>query len=80
MRRQRKCDIEAGMRPVSNKNESLMIDKFSRFIMKFTIVFMLATVFIAYLKVISRSSNLMDDYQDFDVGYVTTDSPLLGNF
>ena len=80
MRRQRKCDIEAGMRPVTNKNESLTIDKFSRFIKKFTMVFMLATVFIAYLNVISRNANLMDDYQDFDVGYVTTDPSLLGNF
>ena len=68
------------MRPVTNKNESLTIDKFSRFIKKFTMVFMLATVFIAYLNVISRNANLMDDYQDFDVGYVTTYSPLLGNF
>ena len=68
------------MRPVTNKNESLTIDKFSRFIKKFTMVFMLATVFIAYLNVISRNANLMDDYQDFDVGYVTTDPSLLGNF
>ena len=68
------------MRPVTNKNESLTNDKFSRFIKKFTMVFMLAIVFIAYLNVISRKANLMDDYQDFDVGYVTTDPSLLGNF
>ena len=43
-------------------------------------VFMLAIVFIAYLNVISRNANLMDDYQAFDVGYVTTDPSLLGNF
>ena len=67
------------MRPVSKENESLMINKFSRFLLKFTMAFMVATVFIAYLKVISRNSNLTDGYQDFDVGYVT-DSPLLGNF
>ena len=68
------------MRPVTNKNESLTIDKFSRFIKKFTMVFMLAIVFITYLNVVSRNANLMDDYQDFDVSYVTTDPPLLGNF
>ena len=78
-KRQWKYDIEAGMRPVSKENESLMIKKFSRFLLKFTMAFMVATVFIAYLKVISRNSNLTDGYQDFDVGYVT-DSPLLGNF
>ena len=67
------------MRPVSNKNESLMLKKFSRFLLKFTMAFMVATVFIAYLKVISRSYNIMYGYQGFNVGYVT-DSPLLGKF
>ena len=72
-------DIEGGTKPRSNKKERSINQKCSEFILKVTLTCIVMSVFIAYFVAISRSSNLIGNFQEFDVANVTN-SPLLGSF
>ena len=72
-------DIEGGTKPRSNKKERSINQKCSEFMLKATLTCIVMAVFIAYFVAISRSSNLIGNFQEFDVANVTN-SPLLGSF
>ena len=72
-------DIEGGTKPQSNKKERSINQKCSEFILKVTLTCIVMFVFMAYFMAISRSSNLIGNFQEFDVANVTN-SPLLGSF
>ena len=70
-------DIEGGTKPRSNKKERSINQKCSEFMLKVTLTCIVMAVFIAYFVAISRSSNLIGNFQEFDVAIVTN-SPLFG--
>ena len=72
-------DIEGGTKPRSNKKERSINQKCSEFILKVFLTSIVMAVFIAYFVAISRSSNPIGNFQEFDVANVTN-SPLLGSF
>ena len=72
-----KYDIEAGTKPRSNKSEDSINHKCSKCILKVTLTFIVVFIYIGYFVAISRSSNLIGNFQDFDVANVTN-SPLSG--
>ena len=72
-------DIETGTKPKSNKTVLSTNKKCSILMIKVALASFVVAVFIAYFMAISRNSNLIGNFQEFDVAIVTN-SPLMGNF
>ena len=79
MQNQTKFDIETGTKLKLNKNENTTSKKCSKLIVNVTLTFMVMAVFIGYFLAISRNSNIIGSFQEFDIANVTK-SPIFGNY
>ena len=75
MKKKATGDIEAVTKPKSNKKLAPINKKCSEFTIKVALASFVGAVLIAYFVFVSRNSNQMGNFKDFDV-LIVTDSPL----
>ena len=68
-------DIEAGIKPKSNKKLAPINKKCFESIIKVALASFVGAVLIAYFVFVTRNSNQIGNFKDFDV-LIVTDSPL----